>query len=874
MKRNLLTLITLTICFIGFTQTFTVDRIQYEIIPESSNEVKIIDSSRAGALVIPEQVENNGVTYTVTSIGDNAFYDNNLTFITIPNSITSIGKAAFMYNKLTNVTIPNSVTDIGNSAFYVNELRDVTIPNSVTNIGGNAFIYNKLTNLVIPNSVINIGKAAFASNQLTNITIPNSITTIGDEAFLYNELTSVVIPDSVTHIGNYAFQYNKLTSIVIPNSVTDIGNYAFADNLIETIDIGTGVTNIGDNAFKKNKITSLLIPKNVTSIGNFAFNSLYSSLKTVVALGEIPAITTGNSSGKLDRYVFGNRSTIDLVVPAGKREAYMAAGWGNFKTITESFIVWSGANGKNWTDTGNWNENLIASTSQNVVIPNVANFPVISSGLTAEMNDLSIEEFSSFSIEDNGAAIVNGDLNSAETITINSSATTSGTFIVKGTANGTVIFEKSGLLANEWSLITAPVSGQSIKDFVENSRNDIRVNTTVTPNRYAIAYYDDSKAEGSKWVYYTTDDLASNTISFEKGKSYIVSRATNGSILFTGNMETTDVDVNVSEDQWNTIGSPYTAYLPINANSDNNFIQENLSKLDPLYQSVYVWDASQNKYVTASLSDGDTLLNVGQGFMIKTNTGVSSITFKESHRLPNATMTTLSRSRNRSSIRLIASQDDVQVITKINYINNTTKGLDPGYDIGNFKGASFDVFTHLVEGNENTDFTIQSLPDSDYETTVIPVGLQSDTGKEISLTVDTDNIPANLNVYLEDTATGKFINLTKEKPYTFKTTSKLEGIGRFYLHTSSKILNTEDEIELTQNVEIVKSGKQEITIQGLIKNKQVTVSLYSVLGNEVYKKVAVPQGMLTIQSNRLDTGVYIVKVESLQGTITKKVIFK
>ncbi len=479
-----------------------------------------------------------------------------------------------------------------------------------------------------------------------------------------------------------------------------------------------------------------------------------------------------------------------------------------------------------------------------------------------------------FVIKDNGAAIVNGDLNGGYRIDINSSAATSGSLIVKGEVNARIAFYKYELLANQWSLITAPVSGQSIKNFVENSGNDIRVNTTVTPNRYAVAYYNDSKAEGSKWVYYTTDDLASNTITFEKGKSYIISRATDGRVYFTGNIETNDVSIDVDADQWNAIGNPYTAYLPINANSDNNFIQENLSKLDPLYQSVYIWDASQNKYVTASLSDGDTLLNVGQGFMIKTNTGVSSITFKESHRLPNATTTTLSRSRNRSSIRLIANQNDVQVITKINYINNTTKGLDPGYDIGNFKGASFDVFTHLVEGNENTDFTIQSLPDSDYETTVIPIGLQSDAGKEISLTVDTDNIPANLNIYLEDTATGKFINLTKEKPYTFKTTSKLEGIGRFYLHTSSKILNTEDEIELTQNVEIVKSGKQEITIQGLAKNKQVTVSLYSVLGNEIYKQIVVPQGMLTIQSNRLDTGVYIVKVESLQGTITKKVIFK
>jgi len=49
---------------------------------------------------------------TITSIGESAFANNQLTSVTIPNSITSID-GAFSNNQLTSVAIPNSVTSIG-----------------------------------------------------------------------------------------------------------------------------------------------------------------------------------------------------------------------------------------------------------------------------------------------------------------------------------------------------------------------------------------------------------------------------------------------------------------------------------------------------------------------------------------------------------------------------------------------------------------------------------------------------------------------------------------------------------------------------------------------------------------------------------------
>ncbi len=51
-----------------------------------------------GNVVIPESVTYNGVTYSVTSIGAEAFaYCKGLVSVTIPNSVTSIGEHVFTY---------------------------------------------------------------------------------------------------------------------------------------------------------------------------------------------------------------------------------------------------------------------------------------------------------------------------------------------------------------------------------------------------------------------------------------------------------------------------------------------------------------------------------------------------------------------------------------------------------------------------------------------------------------------------------------------------------------------------------------------------------------------------------------------------------
>ena len=110
----------------GFTSIgiFTDKDIKYGITDVTPNEVMVLDYTGSAAGVdIPGTVNDNNdnnETYTVTSIGQQAFKDKQLTEVTLPNTVTHIGGFAFANNQLNSVTLPVGVTRIDSVAFMDN----------------------------------------------------------------------------------------------------------------------------------------------------------------------------------------------------------------------------------------------------------------------------------------------------------------------------------------------------------------------------------------------------------------------------------------------------------------------------------------------------------------------------------------------------------------------------------------------------------------------------------------------------------------------------------------------------------------------------------------------------------------------------------
>ena len=237
-----------------------------------------------GDYVVPETVTYEGVTYTVTAIGELAFggCEGELNSVIVPNTVTTIRQNAFASStRLRTVVLPNSVESIGIRAFSMcSRLTSVRLPAGITYLPDCMFEYcESLTSLVIPPTVTSIGAGAFASSGIVINSIPETVNSIGDNAFYYCEgITSMVIPNTVTSLGSGVFTWcREMRSIQLPDNLEAIPA-AFLKNCfaLTTIDIPETVTAIGDEAFSGcTLLTHIVIPEAVTSLGNAAFQNCY-----------------------------------------------------------------------------------------------------------------------------------------------------------------------------------------------------------------------------------------------------------------------------------------------------------------------------------------------------------------------------------------------------------------------------------------------------------------------------------------------------------------------------------------------------------------------------------------------------------------------
>ncbi len=148
--------------------------------------------------------------------------------------------------------------DVGPQAFYEQNITKLTIASGVKEIDGSAFASNKsLTEVNLPATIETIGNSAFSGcESLVTLNLANGITTL--TGFMdCTKLTSVTLPDSVKTIGDNAFQFcSGLTTINLPADLEVIGQYAFGScTSLESVSLPSGLKEIGSYAFFGSNVT-------------------------------------------------------------------------------------------------------------------------------------------------------------------------------------------------------------------------------------------------------------------------------------------------------------------------------------------------------------------------------------------------------------------------------------------------------------------------------------------------------------------------------------------------------------------------------------------------------------------------------------------
>ena len=492
-----------------------------------------------------------------------------------------------------------------------------------------------------------------------------------------------------------------------------------------------------------------------------------------------------------------------------------------------------------WNDATNWSNGALPTSTDNVAVL---------SGAEVTLNT--------------DATIV--DVKVKAPIKINSGKS----LIVTGEVSGDddKVYYKRNLTAiagdaEGWHLVASPVSGETYNNAYADAES-LATSTTNTSLR-GLGFY--TTGATPPWSYLIDDDTNSGT--FNSGLGYAMKRASSGQVKFIGNLNTDDAGVTLTTGAsqlsvgFNLLGNPYTSFI-----NSQTFLSDNSN----LSQQIWVWDQTGGGNYSVKIPIDDFQIAPGQGFFVKFNSG-TSINFAESNQSVQGTDTFLNPDL-RTEIKLSMTDGVKNRYTKLYFSNSATTGYDFGWEGEVFGGVenSINIYTHLVDDNQGRKYQIQSLPLSNLDSSIIPLGVQAEAGKTLTFSVKNTNLSSDVGVYLEDKQNNSFTLLDNELTFSTLLENGLDGVGRFYLHTSRETLSINNPNQ-DNHIGIYKISPEQLRIVG-IQSGTASVVLYNTLGKQVLETSFQGQGANNIALPALASGVYVIQLTTESRIINRKII--
>ena len=590
--------------------------------------------------------------------------------------------------------------------------------------------------------------------------------------------------------------------------------------------------------------------------------------------------------------------------------------------------VWTGAIDSDWNTAGNWSPVGIPDDTDCVVVPSVANAPVINTGIDGLGNRLIIQSGGIL------AQAVNSTLTITDAVTVEAGGTysmdDSASLVqindVANTVNGTFQIARTATVReSDYVYWSSPVASFNIEDVSPGTPNGFKYEWVPTVTRPVIP---PGPNDFGDWQ-------AANIGAMSPGKGYAIKAPTghgatpapstavfsgtpnNGVIrqnidsgTFTGADYTyisnggLNLTVTSDDDNWNFIGNPYPSALHL---EDFFYHTYNIANI---VGAAYIWTHGtaigagngQSFYeeFTYSYTNADYLtvnstgpsipsaykgfIAAGQGFFVlMTDTPVSGfVEFQNYMRradyrndqfyrsaLTDEENTDEDNATNKHRIWLdyIDPSGNTNT-TLVAYVNGATNDKDRMYDAATTKGEGLNLYSLI--GDET--YIIQGRQTPFVNTDQVPLGLNITEAGIQTIAINTLEglfLNTDQDIFIKDLVTGITHNLSNS-PYSFTSEAGVINDRLALIYTAST-LGLED-FNFLNGIKVFEENDQ---LNVTSKHETIqSIEVYDMLGRTLFYNTSINLNRFTIGEISPNNATLVLKIKLVNGQQkTAKVIF-
>jgi len=341
----------------------------------------------------------------------------------------------------------------------------------------------------------------------------------------------------------------------------------------------------------------------------------------------------------------------------------------------------------------------------------------------------------------------------------------------------------------------------------------------------------------------------------------------------------------------NVLANPYPSAIFaddfINANSmiDEVFFWEHLTPPSPGLPGAGSMNFSMEDISMYNLSGGvgagnpeiiatrpNGYIATGQGFGIKATAAGTAVFTNAMRRTTGNNTLRNQNDKDRLWVNIVNERYEMGGTTLIAFNENATAGLDNGYDSRRL-ATIVSLYSHLEDGSKQLGIQTREAFEDGIK---VPLGFSSQLEAELEYKISISTIEGEqlegATVYLIDNYTNTVTNLTEAGAYTF-TSNKGTFHNRFILQFKGEgILGTDDnnleEISVLPNpttgwVNIVSPVEPILNIE-----------IYDVRGRKLNEYSVNSQVNFAIDLSNLESAVYFVTINTVNGSTTKRILKK